>query len=363
MMLLKRRIKNTLSPDWVKVFILDYELGTPMKIGVAIFDQVRKGSNISMGSVVFDISTVIAAKGGSKGKRLSKGRGVINAHVEKSKGSGTFNLKMSGIKLKNVEGFMRKSDPFYEISRMDTGNNGMEWNVVYRSKHIKNNLNPIWEDTGPIGLDVLCSGNLELPILISVFDHESNGKVRFLSIYHALFLIMILKLTYLSLFIWKLLTFTNLQHVNMGKVETNVSRLIAAKGTSELSLSTNKGEKGKLAIHNAEVHAINGTKNLKNDVDIPLKNSYLEPTFFDYVRGGCEINLCVAIDFTGSNGDPRKPNSLHYISDTTKNDYEKAIGAIGSCLAEYDTDKKFPGECLQKTQFVSMIDKFLNNNI
>jgi len=300
-------IKNTLSPDWVKVFILDYELGTPMKIGIAVFDKVSKGSNKSMGSVVFDIPKVIAAKGGSKGKQISKGRGVVRVHVDKSKGSGSFNLKMSGIKLKNVEGFMRKSDPFYELSRLDAGNLGSKWNVVYRSKHIKNNLNPIWEETGAINLDILCSGNLELPILISVFDHESDGK-----------------------------------HVLMGKAETNVSRLVASKGSSELSLSTHKGEKGKLAIHKAEVHAIDETRNFKNDVEKPLENRVLEPNFFDYVRGGCEINLSVAIDFTGSNGDPRHPSSLHYISDTTKNDYEKAISAIGSCLAEYDTDKKFP---------------------
>ena len=37
-----------------------------------------------------------------------------------------------------------------------------------------------------------------------------------------------------------------------------------------------------------------------------------KPTFTDYIRGGCEINLNVAIDFTGSNGDPRKPGTLHY---------------------------------------------------
>jgi hypothetical protein len=34
------------------------------------------------------------------------------------------------------------------------------------------------------------------------------------------------------------------------------------------------------------------------------------------VLGGCEISLVVAIDFTGSNGDPDMPNSLHYMSAT-----------------------------------------------
>jgi len=56
------------------------------------------------------------------------------------------------------------------------------------------------------------------------------------------------------------------------------------------------------------------------------------------------MSLCVAIDFTGSNGDPRKPGTLHYLhgEGPYKNDYEKAIASIGSILAHYDHDKKFP---------------------
>ena len=30
-----------------------------------------------------------------------------------------------------------------------------------------------------------------------------------------------------------------------------------------------------------------------------------KPTFVDYLRSGWQINLHIAIDFTGSNGDPR----------------------------------------------------------
>lgn len=32
-----------------------------------------------------------------------------------------------------------------------------------------------------------------------------------------------------------------------------------------------------------------------------------------FIAGGCEISLVVAIDFTASNGDPAAPNSLHYL--------------------------------------------------
>ena len=34
-------------------------------------------------------------------------------------------------------------------------------------------------------------------------------------------------------------------------------------------------------------------------------------SFLDYIFGGCEINLAIAIDFTLSNGNPNDYDSLH----------------------------------------------------
>lgn len=48
-----------------------------------------------------------------------------------------------------------------------------------------------------------------------------------------------------------------------------------------------------------------------------LKN---EENFLDYLKSGWEINLYTAIDFTGSNGDPNTPKSLHCLDET--NQYE-----------------------------------------
>ncbi|KAK2184011.1 hypothetical protein NP493_286g02086 [Ridgeia piscesae] len=65
-------------------------------------------------------------------------------------------------------------------------------------------------------------------------------------------------------------------------------------------------------------------------------------TFLDYVFGGMQINFTVAIDFTASNGDPSDSASLHFISPTASNDYQKAILAVGGVIQDYDSDKMFP---------------------
>lgn len=61
----------------------------------------------------------------------------------------------------------------------------------------------------------------------------------------------------------------------------------------------------------------------------------------DYIFGGCEIGLSIAIDFTLSNGDPNQPNSLHRL-DPNRNEYLHAIKSVGSILQYYDSDKLIP---------------------
>jgi len=79
---------------------------------------------------------------------------------------------------------------------------------------------------------------------------------------------------------------------------------------------------------------------------IPKQISFgKRPEFLDYISGGTAISLAVAIDFTASNGNPGQEGTPHYFhpeAPNAWNDYEKAIFAVGSILAKYDADQKFP---------------------
>lgn len=63
------------------------------------------------------------------------------------------------------------------------------------------------------------------------------------------------------------------------------------------------------------------------------------PPLVDYLGGGLDINLVVAIDFTASNGPPQGPGSLHYIgggaSSLQRNQYLEAMSTIGTIIGEY----------------------------
>ena len=63
--------------------------------------------------------------------------------------------------------------------------------------------------------------------------------------------------------------------------------------------------------------------------------------FLEYVFGGCDINLNIAIDFTLSNGCVDEHDSLHS-NISSKNEYMKAIKSVGEILQYYDSDKAIP---------------------
>ena len=67
-----------------------------------------------------------------------------------------------------------------------------------------------------------------------------------------------------------------------------------------------------------------------------------EYTFVDYLKAGVQIGLSIAVDFTGSNGDPKDPRSLHFIAGPEPNQYERAIYSCGNIMAYYDYDQLFP---------------------
>ena len=172
---------------------------------------------------------------------------------------------------------------------------------VYRSEVIHDNLNPNWK-VANVDLSSLCQGDVNKPILVSVFDFESSGR-----------------------------------HVPMGQFETTVKSLTSgATSASAFELQQVGKNVGSLQVTKAEVvGVVEPLTASMQAVQLTQAPSLSQATFVDYVSGGCEFNVTIAIDFTGSNGDPRQSNSLHYLHDDGRlNDYEKAIKAIVEILGK-----------------------------
>uniref|UniRef100_A0A671YM90 Copine I n=1 Tax=Sparus aurata TaxID=8175 RepID=A0A671YM90_SPAAU len=175
-----------------------------------------------------------------------------------------------------------KSDPFLEFFKK--GDDG-KWQLVHRTEVVKNNLSPTWRKF-TVPLQTFCSSDLDRPLKVDCSDHDSDGS-----------------------------------HDLIGSFTTKASDL------QKVVFDCIHPEKQKKK------------KSYKNSGVVSVKSCKLvaQYTFLDYVMGGCQINFTVGIDFTGSNGDPRSPNSLHYMSPDGLNQYLSALWSVGQVVQDYDT--------------------------
>ncbi|KAF2579310.1 hypothetical protein F2Q68_00004202 [Brassica cretica] len=124
---------------------------------------------------------------------------------------------------------------------------------------------------------------------------------------------------------------SNGKHSLIGKVQKSLSDLEKLQLTGQginLSLPTTGAGQSKV---------------LKSQLFVDKFTETVQHTFLEYLASGFELSFMVAIDFTASNGNPRLPDSLHYIDPSGHlNAYQRAIVDVGEVLQFYDSDKRFP---------------------
>eukprot|EP00033_Pygsuia_biforma_P003846 GCRY01004214.1.p1 GENE.GCRY01004214.1~~GCRY01004214.1.p1 ORF type:complete len:521 (+),score=150.90 GCRY01004214.1:163-1725(+) len=293
-------IQDCLNPSFITPFKVKFQFEAIQKAKISIFDvDEQKGpcalnwKTELLGEAEFTIANIFSSRGSRLDtplyrKGAQKG-GLIVVGQEIKENTVFVKCAASGRKLDNKDGLFGKSDPYLVFSRLDAQGNAVD---VHKTEVVRNNLNPVWADVS-LPLGTLCGGKLTNPFRITCFDYDSDGD-----------------------------------HDLIGTATMTPQQLVD-NGMADLPL-VNEAKKRKKKSYKAS-----GTLELRRAV------LHHEPTFIDYLAGGCEVSLMVAIDFTMSNGVPCNPNSLHY-REAGWNQYQLAIQAVGSVLCPYDHDASFP---------------------
>jgi len=296
------QVTDNLSPVFVKSFKVsfNFEKLQPMKVVLVDVDKGQNPATVDPGRMdfcgasEFKLSQLITAKGKALTLPLAipgqAGKSTVTLGAEEiSNARELLTFAVSATSLKNLD-LLSKSDPFLTISRLQ-GDSGNNWQPVFKTEVAMNNLNPDWN---PIAIKAtqLNNGDPYRPLRFTVYDYEASGS-----------------------------------HRVIGQVDTTAAKLrelCDSKTPLVLANPSKPGEAcGSLAIRSFNVE--------------------IRPTFLDYITAGIEISFMVAIDFTGSNGDPKTPTSLHYMAPNgALTPYEEAIHGVGRVIEFYDSDRTFP---------------------
>uniref|UniRef100_A0A8C9VW70 Copine III n=1 Tax=Scleropages formosus TaxID=113540 RepID=A0A8C9VW70_SCLFO len=292
------RVQNCLSPKFAKKFVVDYYFELVQKLMFRIYDIDNKTVDLSdddfLGELECTLGQIVSSQKLTRPLVLKNkkpaGKGTITISAEEIKDNRVVNFEVEARKLDNKD-FFGKSDPYLEFYKQTE----TAWQLAHRTEVVKNNLNPTWRPF-QIPLQSLCGGDMDKPIKVECYDYDNDGS-----------------------------------HDLIGIFETNMTRLLQASRASpcyELCFSCMLEQRD---------------SSLTVWLVVPLTQQVVRRyTFLDYIMGGCQINFTVGVDFTGSNGDPRSPDSLHYISPQGINEYLAAIWAVGMVIQDYDSDKMFP---------------------
>uniref|UniRef100_A0A8C9TW63 Copine-3 n=1 Tax=Scleropages formosus TaxID=113540 RepID=A0A8C9TW63_SCLFO len=287
------RIKNCQDPEFSKKLRVDYYFEKVQKLKFGVYDidnkSVDLGDDDYLGGFECTLGQVVSSKKITRPLELKKGKpagkGTITITAEEIKDNRAIALEVDaqGLDKKDLFG---KSDPFLEFFKQ--GDDG-KWQLVHRTEVIKNNLNPSWKKFS-VSLQTFCNSDMNKPIKVTLIPPF---------------------VTVLFLPVWNLCFVGFHPEVTFDCVHPD------------------KKQK---------------KKNYKNSGIIKIKSCKIEAdySFLDYVMGGCQINFTVGIDFTGSNGDPRSPDSLHYMNPNGMNQYLTALWSVGQVVQDYDSDKLFP---------------------
>ena len=288
-------IKNNLDPEFAKTIYIDYRFEQVQKIRFSVYDVDNATQNLEdddfLGSMDTTLGQVVSAGKFTQPllSKKSKEAGTITIHAEEvTQNRKYLTIQFAGNNLDKKDTF-GKSDPYLEFHRANTDGS---YSLVHKTDYLKNTLNPVWPPF-TISASSLGRGDDSCVIKVTCYDWDKDGS-----------------------------------HDLIGEFTTTLGELLSEKLMTWDLINPQKVSKRK--------YKNSGTISISS---IKVFEKY---SFLDFILGGCQINFTVAVDFTGSNGNPKHPNSLHYIGNDKPNQYVCALTSVGEVCQDYDTDKMFP---------------------
>ncbi|XP_030416961.1 copine-5 isoform X3 [Gopherus evgoodei] len=278
-------IDNTLNPDFVRKFILDYFFEEKQSLRFDLYDVDSKSPDLSkhdfLGQAFCTLGEIVGSAGSRLEKPLTMGAFTLHSRTGKpmpsvsnggipGKKCGT--IILSAEELGNCRDVATMQFCANKLDKKDFFGKSDPFMVFYRSN----------EDG--------------TTIKVEVYDWDRDGSHDFIGEFT-----------------------TSYRELARGQSQFNVYEVVNPK----------KKMKKKKYVNSGTVTLLSFT----------VESEY---TFLDYIKGGTQINFTVAIDFTASNGNPSQSTSLHYMNPYQLNAYAMALKAVGEIIQDYDSDKMFP---------------------
>uniref|UniRef100_A0A8C0UDE1 Copine family member 9 n=1 Tax=Cyanistes caeruleus TaxID=156563 RepID=A0A8C0UDE1_CYACU len=301
-------IDNTLNPDFVRKFVLDYYFEEKQNLRFDVYNVDSKSCSALkqdfLGQAFVALGEVIGSQRGRLERPLTGVPGkrcgtILLLAEELSNCRDIVTMQLCANKLDKKD-FFGKSDPFLVFYR---SNEDGTFTICHKTEVVKNTLNPVWQPF-TIPVRALCNGDYDRTVKIDVYDWDRDGS-----------------------------------HDFIGEFATSYRELSRAQSQFTVYEVLNPRKKCK-----KKKYVNSGTVTL---LSFSVESEF---TFVDYIRGGVPgvwgvpitVGLAMGCDGHCAAGLPSQPTSLHYVSPYQLSAYALALKAVGEIIQDYDSDKLFP---------------------
>ncbi|NXF66966.1 CPNE9 protein, partial [Ciccaba nigrolineata] len=175
-------IDNTLNPDFVRKFVLDYYFEEKQNLRFDVYNVDSKSCSILkqdfLGQAFVALGEVIGSQRGRLERALTGVPGkrcgtILLLAEELSNCRDIVTMQLCANKLDKKD-FFGKSDPFLVFYR---SNEDGTFTICHKTEVVKNTLNPVWQPF-TIPVRALCNGDYDRTVKIDVYDWDRDGRTR-----------------------------------------------------------------------------------------------------------------------------------------------------------------------------------------
>ncbi|CAM9341780.1 unnamed protein product [Scytosiphon promiscuus] len=289
-------VANSLSPKFVTLIPATFRFEEVQMLRFEVYDvdgsfatsntsKLAVSDQILQGTVECVLASIMGAPdqtltGALYNPKLPKQKASITVRAEQAKNSSDLVAFALG-----ANGLKKQKSVFFRISRVAEAGPSIP---CFKSEVAEVAADLVRWQESQVGLPILSNGDPHRPLVVEVFAYKKSGS-----------------------------------HVSLGTCELSVDMMASTAGGAHSAFDLSTGA-GQILVNSCTL--------------VP------QPSFFDFLGGGLEMQFTVAIDYTSSNGDPNLPSSLHFVDPTGEHhsEYAQSIFGVGSILEHYDTDKRFP---------------------
>lgn len=383
---------NARFPVFLKTFDIDFRLDMQRLLRVELY-YVRAeecpqelARQKFLGSAEVLLNDVMMARGKQDGngwyyknlttykqkdKDIPQGRVALFAEeAENSKREVVFKLRAEGLPWTDM--WKRKVDPYFILNRTKTLSEEGElgWEPVYRSEVARHTSNPEWKFL-KLSVNQICNCNSDQDIIFEIWDWFRVSRKRYIGDVCCNFRNFMEAATFgkpifMPIYQRKGVIRAGGRTVKRPPKQALRAQLPAASEEEDNDFEPKSpGKKSETTRSEATLldqlanldragsgSVSGGGQDEKLDrttlgrvvgqfilQDVRLLRRY---SFLDFIRGGLEIRMAVAIDFTRSNKGPEHPDSYHCLDSENESSYTTVIRAVGDVMRSFDNDGHFP---------------------